>query len=70
MEIETILKLLIIILLCGTSFAWYQTYQVFAKKDIACSGDKCGNIFTSKCFIGAVFFTVAFSLAVYIFTLI
>ncbi len=66
----TILYILTITLGAGTIFAWYQVYKIANKKEGACVGDECGNLFTSKCFVGAIFFTIAFSLAIYAVTLV
>lgn len=64
-----------IILAGGTIFAWYQFYLTYTGKCDECSGGSCDisvrkNPFKSKCFIGALFFTLAFLLALRVLFLV
>jgi len=67
MSLSIVLYALTVVLLGGTVFAWYEFY--LTTKDItkACrpGGGGCSSPFHSKCFVGAMFFTVAFMLSVY-----
>lgn len=65
MSLQYIIYLLNIVLAAGTIYAWYQFYKVVANKCDTCSIDLHQNPFKSKCFAGAVFFTVAFALAIW-----
>ena len=65
MTLITILQLLNIVLLGGTLYSWYQFYKVLAKKCDTCSVDLHTSPFRSKCFVGALFFTASFALALY-----
>jgi len=58
------------VLAAGTGYAWYQFYLVVAKKCDTCSVALEANPFKSKCFVGAVFFTLAFAIALYALTLV
>lgn len=46
-----------LILVGGTAFAWYQWYLEYFKHCEACSGTEAQ--FFTKCFLGALFFTLA-----------
>ncbi len=70
MDLTNTLYLLNIVLGMGTAYAWYQFYKVVANKCDTCSVGLHQNPFKSKCFTGAVFFTLAFALAIYSITLI
>jgi hypothetical protein len=76
MELATVLNILTIVLAGGTIFAWYQFVVILIKKKDSCavcvSGGNCESVhpFRSKCFTGAVFFTIAFALSVYAVMLI
>ncbi len=60
-----VLYILTSVLTLGTIYAWYQFYKVVSNKCDTCSVDLHQNPFKSKCFTGAVFFTVSFALAAY-----
>lgn len=47
----------LLVLLGGTAFAWYQWYMEYFQHCEPCSGEEAQ--FFSKCFLGAVFFTIA-----------
>jgi hypothetical protein len=64
-NIELILYTLVGVLGLGTIYAWYQFYKVVANKCDTCSIGLHQSPFKSKCFTGAVFFTLAFVLAVF-----
>ncbi len=49
----------LVILICGTLFAWYNWILVLQKKCTTCSIEVHENPFLSKCFWGALFFTAA-----------
>ena len=51
------------VLFAGTVYAWYQFYKVWHNKCDTCSVDLHMSPFKSKCFVGAVFFTLALALA-------
>jgi len=70
MDLKTTLNLLVIVLGGGTAYAWYQYMLVVLKKCDTCSISLKDNPFKSKCFVGAVFFTLAFILAIYSITLV
>ncbi|MBT6691193.1 hypothetical protein HOB10_02595 [Candidatus Parcubacteria bacterium] len=65
MSLDNILYALVAVLGLGTIYAWYQFYKVVANKCDTCSIDLHENPFKSKCFTGAVFFTLSLALAVY-----
>lgn len=67
-NIQLLLYSLTAILLGGTLFAWYQFTVVW--RDHKCGVSNCNNPWTSKCFIGAIFFTVALGIALYITTIL
>jgi hypothetical protein len=76
MNLSTVLDILTIVLAGGTIFAWYQFAVILIKKKDSCAvcvpGGNCESVhpFRSKCFIGAVFFTIALALSVYAVMLI
>jgi len=70
MDLSTTLNILVLVLSLGTLYAWYQFARILRKKCDTCSLDLETNPFKSKCFIGAIFFTVALLLAVYVSTLV
>lgn len=59
MNLETTLWVEFVVLLAGTIYAWYNWYLVLVKKCDTCSISVHDNPFTSKCFWGALFFTIA-----------
>ena len=63
MDLQNVLYLLNVVLALGTIYAWYQFYKVVANKCDTCSVGLHQSPFKSKCFTGAVFFTLAFALA-------
>ncbi len=63
-DINTTVGALIIVLLMGTIYAWYQFILVLARRCDTCSLDLKENPFKSKCFVGAIFFSVAFVLSI------
>ena len=65
MDLQTTLFALDIVLASGTAYAWYQFYNVVRNKCDTCSVNLHQSPFKSKCFVGAVFFTLAFILALY-----
>jgi len=65
MDLQTTLCTLNVVLATGTAYAWYQFYMVVRDKCDTCSIGLSKNPFKSKCFVGAVFFTLAFALALY-----
>ena len=65
MDLSTTLNVLVVVLTLGTLYAWYQFIQVLRKKCDTCSVGLQSSPFKSKCFVGAIFFTLAFVLAVY-----
>lgn len=65
-NIQIAVYLLIAILLGGTLYAWYQFTVVY--REHKCGANDCENPWTSKCFVGAVFFTLALMVALYIAT--
>lgn len=65
MNLQNILYLLNIVLGLGTIYAWYQFYKVVANKCDTCSVDLHQNPFKSKCFTGAIFFSISFILAIW-----
>lgn len=62
MDIKTTLYILVGVLTGGTLFAWYNVYLEYRNMCGSCAGPK-ENIFLSKCFWGAMFFTIALALA-------
>jgi len=60
MDMATVLWIEFGVLLAGTIYAWYNWYLVLVKKCDTCSISVHENPFTSKCFWGALFFTLAF----------
>lgn len=53
------------VLLAGTAYAWYNWYLVLVNKCSTCSISVHENPFTSKCFWGALFFTLALLVNIY-----
>jgi hypothetical protein len=51
-----------IVLLAGTTYAWYNWYLVLKGECKTCSVGVHENPFTSKCFWGALFFTLALAI--------
>ncbi len=70
MDLQTTLFVLDAVLFLGTAYAWFQFYKVWHNKCDTCSVDLHMSPFRSKCFVGAVFFTLAFALALYATALI
>jgi len=64
MELVNVLYILVAVLFCGTVFAWVNVFLEFKNMCRTC-GTEGGNILWSKCFWGALFFTLAFVLSVY-----
>lgn len=69
LDIISTIYILVGVLVCGTVFAWFQFYMVYrgyckACSDKACSPELKKNPFVSKCFVGAVFFSVALGLSI------
>ncbi len=64
MELINVLYLLVTVLFGGTVFAWVNVFLEFTKVCKACNTEGV-NIFWSKCFWGAMFFTLSFILSVY-----
>ncbi|PLX26033.1 hypothetical protein C0580_00650 [Candidatus Parcubacteria bacterium] len=65
MGLKEVVYALVGVLGLGTLYAWYQFYKVVANKCDTCSVDLHQNPFKSKCFTGAVFFTLSMALAVW-----
>jgi len=65
MNLQIVLYLLNIVLAAGTIYAWYQFYKVVANKCDTCSVGLHQNPFKSKCFMGALFFSLSFILAIW-----
>lgn len=63
-DINTTIYALIIVLALGTIYAWYQFALVLARKCDTCSLDLKESPFKSKCFVGAIFFSIAFVLSI------
>ena len=63
LEKDIIVALLNLALFAGTFYAWYQFYKVVANQCDTCSIGLHKSPFKSKCFVGAVFFSIAFVLA-------
>lgn len=67
-DIISTIYYLVGILAGGTVFAWFNFYLEFSGRCDSCSSGECSpkvkaNPFISKCFFGAVFFTLALALA-------
>ena len=62
-ELNTTLWALNVVLALGTIYAWYQFALVLARQCDTCSVDLKENPFRSKCFVGAIFFSLGFVLA-------
>ena len=60
MDIEILVWLELAVLFSGTAYAWYNWILVLQGKCKTCSVAVHENPFTSKCFWGAIFFTLAF----------
>jgi len=65
MDLKNVLYVLNLVLALGTIYAWYQFYKVVANKCDTCSIDLHKSPFKSKCFVGAVFFSLAFVFALW-----
>ena len=65
MDLNTTIYLLTAVLGAGTAYAWFQFYKVVANKCDTCSIGLHQSPFKSKCFVGALLFSVAFALALY-----
>lgn len=63
-DINTMIWTLIIVLILGTIYAWYQFALVLARKCDTCSLDLKESPFKSKCFVGAIFFSIALVLSI------
>jgi len=63
-DLSTTVYALVVVLALGTIYAWYQFALVLARRCDTCSVDLKASPFKSKCFVGAIFFSVAFVLAV------
>lgn len=59
MILENILQVEFVILFLGTAYAWYNWYLVLVGRCETCSVSVHDKPFTSKCFVGAIFFTLA-----------
>jgi len=70
MDLTTVLHTLLAVLALGTIYAWYQFALVVKNRCDTCSVDLHQSPFKSKCFVGAVFFTLAFLLALYAVSLL
>lgn len=70
MDLKNIIYLLNIVLALGTIYAWYQFYKVVANKCDTCSIGLHKSPFKSKCFTGAVFFSLSFILALWALMLV
>jgi len=70
MSLNTTLYALVVVLALGTIYAWYQFYKVYKNECDTCSVDLHQSPFKSKCFVGAVFFTVSYVLSFYSFLLV
>lgn len=62
-DLNTTVYALIVVLALGTIYAWYQFALVLARRCDTCSVDLKASPFKSKCFVGAIFFSIAFVLA-------
>lgn len=65
MDLAQTIKFLNIVLGLGVIYSWYQFSLVVANKCDTCSIGLHKNPFKSKCFVGAIFFTVSSALALY-----
>ncbi|MCB9802425.1 hypothetical protein H6761_00190 [Candidatus Nomurabacteria bacterium] len=65
MDLKTTIYILNVVLALGTIYAWYQFAKVVMNKCDTCSVGLHQNPFKSKCFVGAVFFSLAFVFALY-----
>lgn len=63
-DIMTTAYLLDAVLIMGTAFSWYQFALVLARKCDTCSVGLKTSPFKSKCFVGAIFFSIALALAI------
>ncbi|MBL7058692.1 hypothetical protein ISS03_05145 [Patescibacteria group bacterium] len=68
LDITSTIYILVSVLAGGTLFAWFQFYMEYRGYCKGCSTNTCSpklrkNPFMSKCFVGAVFFTLALGLA-------
>lgn len=63
-DITATLWTLDVVLVLGTIYAWYQFALVLARQCDTCSVDLKANPFKSKCFVGAIFFSLALILAI------
>lgn len=62
-DLNTTVYALVAVLALGTIYAWYQFALVLARRCDTCSVDLKASPFKSKCFVGAIFFSIAFVLA-------
>lgn len=65
MALHPVLLAEFVVLLLGTTYAWYNWYKVLIGKCDTCSISVHEKPFTSKCFWGALFFTAALAVNVY-----
>lgn len=65
MEMLSILKIELAVLAIGTMYAWYNWYLVLVGKCDTCSIGVHQKPFTSKCFWGALFFTLALAVNIW-----
>lgn len=65
-DLNTNIYLLDAVLALGTIYAWYQFALVLARRCDTCSVDLKASPFKSKCFVGAIFFSLALVLALQI----
>lgn len=70
MDLVLVLEILVGVLALGTIYAWYQFYKVVVNQCDTCSVGLHQSPFKSKCFVGAVFFTLAFVLSIYALVLV
>jgi len=62
-DLSTTMYLLVSVLVLGTIYSWYQFALVLARRCDTCSVDLKASPFRSKCFVGAIFFSLALVLA-------
>ena len=62
-DLNTTIYTLIVVLALGTVYAWYQFALVLARRCDTCSVKLKASPFRSKCFIGAIFFSLSFVIA-------
>jgi hypothetical protein len=62
-DLQTTIYVLVAVLVLGTIYSWYQFALVLARRCDTCSVSLQDSPFKSKCFIGALFFSVALVLA-------